>query len=71
MNLDEIRRKHLSDGYNMLNASSKACQDVILLKLAKSYLSKNVTIKGGAIIQHIWKGRTQRGIIGLRFLFAK
>ena len=53
MNLDEIRRKHLSDGYNMLNASSKTCQDVILSKLAKSSLSKNVTIKGGAIIQHI------------------
>ena len=44
MNLDEIRRKHLSDGYNMLNASSKTCQDVILSKLAKSSLSKNVTI---------------------------
>jgi hypothetical protein len=53
MNLNEIRNGYISDGYDVLDASSKTCQDVLLSKIAKSSLSKNVTIKGGVIIQHI------------------
>ena len=53
MNLDEIRNSYISEGYDILDASSKAAQDVILSKLAKSALAKNVTIKGGVIIQFI------------------
>ena len=53
MNLDEIRNSYISEGYDILDASSKASQDVILSKIAKSALAKNVTIKGGVIIQFI------------------
>jgi hypothetical protein len=53
MNLNDIRNSYISDGYDVLDASSKTCQDILLSKIAKSILSKNVTIKGGVIIQHI------------------
>jgi len=53
MNLNDIRNSYISENYEFLDASSKTCQDVILYKLSKSSLSKNVTIKGGVIIQHI------------------
>ena len=57
MNLNEIRNSFLSEDNNPLGASSKACQEVILSKIAKSTLAKNVTIKGGVIIQHISKDK--------------
>lgn len=53
MNFKEIINKYTNDGYNYLAASSKACQDVILSKIAKSSLSQNVTIKGGVVIHNI------------------
>ena len=53
MNLDDIRNSYISEGYDILDASSKASWDVILSKIAKSALAKNVTIKGGVIIQLI------------------
>jgi len=53
MNLNNIRNSYLSDNHEFLDASSKTCQDVILYKISKSSLSKNITIKGGVIIQHI------------------
>ncbi|MDR2570996.1 MAG: nucleotidyl transferase AbiEii/AbiGii toxin family protein [Oscillospiraceae bacterium] len=57
MNLNDIRDIYKSEGYEILDASSKACHDVILSKLAKSSLSKNATVKGGVIIQHISKNK--------------
>jgi len=57
MNLNEIRDYYVSEGYDFLDASSKTCQDVILLKIAKSKLSRNVAIKGGVIIQYISKDK--------------
>jgi hypothetical protein len=53
MNLGEIRDSYIANGYDILDASSKAAQEVVLSKIAKSELSKNVTIKGGVIIQFI------------------
>ena len=38
MNLNNIRDSYVSEGYDFLDASSKTCQDVILLKIAKSAL---------------------------------
>jgi len=52
MNLNDIRNSYISENYNFLDATSKTCQDVILSKISKSSLSKNITIKGGVIIQH-------------------
>jgi len=57
MNLNEIRNSYILEGYVLLDASNKTCQDVILSKIAKSALSKNVTIKGGVIIQQISKDK--------------
>jgi len=53
MNLNDIRNSYISEGYDILDASSKTSQDVILSKIARSALAKNVTIKGGVIIQFI------------------
>lgn len=55
MNLDDIRSGYTSEGYNILDASSRTCQDILLFKISKSTLSKHVTVKGGVIIQHISK----------------
>ena len=50
MNLEELRKYYLDNGYSFANASSKICQDIILNKIAKSSYSKNVTIKGGVVM---------------------
>ena len=55
MNLFDIRDNYIADDYNFLDASSKVCQDILLSKIAKSPLSKNVTIKGGVVIQSFTK----------------
>ena len=53
MNLEEIRDQYLSEGFSYLEANSRTGQDVILSLIAKSSLAKNITIKGGVVIQHI------------------
>lgn len=50
MNLEQLRRIYLNNGYTLANASAKICQDIILNKISKSNMSKNVTIKGGVVM---------------------
>lgn len=50
MNLEELRRKYLEIGFSLANASAKICQDIILNKISKSKMNKNVTIKGGVVM---------------------
>ena len=50
MDLSEIRRHYISEGYSTLNASAKTCQDVVLAKIAASPLKENVTVKGGVLM---------------------
>lgn len=50
MNLEELRRKYLENGFSLANASAKICQDIILNKISKSKMNKNVTIKGGVVM---------------------
>jgi predicted nucleotidyltransferase component of viral defense system len=50
MNLEELRRKYLENGFSFANASAKICQDIILNKISKSKMNKNVTIKGGVVM---------------------
>ena len=57
MNLYDIRKEYITQKYSAANASSRTCQDVLLSKIAKSTLSKNVTIKGGVIISHLSKDK--------------
>ena len=47
MNLERLRRVYLNSGYTLANASAKICQDIILNKISKSKMNKNITIKGG------------------------
>lgn len=50
MNLEELRKKYLDNGFSLANASAKICQDIILNKISKSKMNKNVTIKGGVVM---------------------
>lgn len=50
MNLEKLRKKYIDGGYNLANASAKICQDIILNKIFKSDMRKNVTIKGGVVM---------------------
>ena len=53
MNIQELLEKYQDNGYDYEDASSKVCQDIILLKLSNSKFSKNITIKGGVVIHNI------------------
>lgn len=53
MNLEQLRRIYLNSGYTLANASAKICQDIILNKISKSQMNKNVTIKGGVVMYGI------------------
>ena len=46
MNIEELVTSYLKNGYGIIDAESKVCQDIILLKIANSRFSKNITIKG-------------------------
>lgn len=53
MNLQEMIQENISLGYSDENAQAKVCQDLILLGLSKSSLSRNATIKGGVVMRSI------------------
>ena len=53
MNLEEIVRNNVALGYELIDARSKASQDVILNKIAKSKFKDNITIKGGVVMHSI------------------
>jgi predicted nucleotidyltransferase component of viral defense system len=55
VNLTEIRESYIQEGLGYLDASARTCQDVLLALIAKSPLSRNVTIKGGVVMQHLSK----------------
>ena len=46
MNIEELVTSYLKNGHGMIDAESKVCQDMIILKIANSRFSKNITIKG-------------------------
>lgn len=50
MNLENLRKKYLNNGFSLANASAKICHDIILNKISKSKMNKNVTIKGGVVM---------------------
>lgn len=45
MNLEKLRRKYLDNEFSLANASAKIFQDIILNKISKSKMKKNVTLK--------------------------
>jgi predicted nucleotidyltransferase component of viral defense system len=52
--IKELISKAYADGYDE-NAEAKVCQDVVLKAISESTLSRNVTIKGGVVMQNISK----------------
>lgn len=46
MDLKEMRQNYINEGYDFLDASAKVCQDILLTKISKSALNRNITIKG-------------------------
>ncbi len=57
-------------GYDEIDANAKVCQDIVLLKISKSSLSKNVTIKGG-VVMHSISNDKRRATRDLDFDFIK
>ena len=57
MNVQELLEKYQDNGYDYEDASSKVCQDIILLKLSNSKFSKHITVKGGVVIHNISKDK--------------
>ena len=52
-NLAEIRDSYIDDGFSYEQAQARTAQDTMLDLIAKSDLARNVTIKGGVLMQHI------------------
>lgn len=53
MDIQKLLEKYQDNGYDYEDASSKVCQDIILLKLYNSKFSRHITIKGGVVIHNI------------------
>lgn len=53
MNLEDIVRYNIENGYDLIDARSKVAQDVILNKISKSKFKNNITIKGGVVMHSI------------------
>lgn len=53
MDLKEMRQNYINEGYDFLDASAKVCQDILLAKISKSALNRNITIKGGVVMHNI------------------
>ena len=51
MDLNELIKLEISNGYGDANAQAKVCQDIILKAIATSSLSRNITIKGGVVMR--------------------
>lgn len=53
MNIQEMLETYIERGYDYPDASSKVCQDILLLKISNSGFSKHITIKGGVVMHSI------------------
>lgn len=53
MDLEDIVRNNIENGYDLIDARSKTAQDVILSKISKSKFKNNITIKGGVVMHSI------------------
>ena len=57
INLKEILEHFVEEGYSDKNAEARVCQDIILMAIANSSLSHNVTIKGGVVMSSLTRNR--------------
>ncbi len=70
MNLNDLVNNYLSLGYEIADAQSKVCQDLILYKIGKSKYAHNITVKGGVVMHNISKS-TRRATRDLDLDFIK
>lgn len=57
MNINKLVNNYLEQGYELADAGSKVCQDLILYKIGKSKYAHNITIKGGVVVHNISKSK--------------
>lgn len=57
MNLNELVKRYIDEGYEISDAQSKVCQDLILYKISKSKYAHNITVKGGVVMHNISKSK--------------
>ena len=53
MDLEDIVRHNIENGYELIDARSKVAQDIILSKISKSKFKNIITIKGGVVMHSI------------------
>lgn len=53
MNINDIIRKYVDNGYKLDDAESKTCQDIVLSKISKSKFKEHITVKGGVVMHSI------------------
>lgn len=70
MNLGNLVNLYVNEGYDLADALAKVSQDIILLKISKSSLCHNVTIKGGVVMHNISKDK-RRATRDIDFDFIK
>jgi predicted nucleotidyltransferase component of viral defense system len=70
MKLDNIRDAYLAEGFSYLDASSRTCQDIVLALIAQTPFIKNITIKGGVVMQHL-SGDRRRATQDIDFDFIR
>lgn len=52
-NLSDLTAQLVSEGYNLINAQARVCQDTVLKALSSGDLNRNITIKGGVVMRSI------------------
>ena len=52
-NIRDWVERFVGEGYSRKNAEARVCQDIILMAIANSSLSRNVTIKGGVVMRSL------------------
>ena len=70
MNLNDLVNNYLSLGYEIADAQSKVCQDLVLYKIGKSKYAHNITVKCGVVMHNISKS-TRRATRDLDLDFIK
>lgn len=57
MNIESMIEEYAKAGYEYADASSKVCQDILLLKISNSSFREHITIKGGVVMHNISKDK--------------
>ncbi len=53
LQIAQMIQKAKAEGYDEANAEAKVCQDIILLLISQTSLSRNITVKGGVVMRSI------------------